>query len=80
MVIETALCPSLFGCGRDFSSLRGSASRHLTAVQALEAAKGSQLALETAVPIGTVLLVAAISALAAYTGWQITPALHVCHP
>ena len=40
------------------------------AVQALAAAKGSQLAIETAVPIGTVLLVAAISALAAYTGQQ----------
>ncbi|CAK0786597.1 hypothetical protein CVIRNUC_009811 [Coccomyxa viridis] len=39
-----------------------------TVSEAAAASKGSQLAIETAVPIGSVLLVAALSALAAYTG------------
>ena len=63
----------------DFKFLIGAVLRPPVAVQTLAAAKDSQLAIETAVPIGTVLLVTAISALAAYTGQQITSATHVCH-
>ena len=48
----------------------------MSAAQAAAASKGSQLAIETAVPIGSVLLVAALSALAAYTGRRNSRIVH----
>jgi len=60
------------GPGVRQNTVRVTFQRYLCVAQSAASSKNSQLALETAVPIGSVLLIAAVSALAAYTG------MHAC--